>query len=75
MSGQGGAPAVPARLDVLGWFIATLHELIGHDKAAAVIGQPPGDKAACLICVYERERTPEAKAAVIEALAPGRPCP
>ena len=60
----------PEGLDAIGWFIATTHELIGHDKAAAVLGQAPGDKEGCLICAYERERTPEARAAVIKALAP-----
>ena len=44
----------PRGLDTIGWFIATLHSQLGHDKAAAVIGQPPGDKSACVICQYER---------------------
>ena len=29
-------------MDAIGWFVATLHDLIGHDPAAAFIGQPPG---------------------------------
>lgn len=57
-------------MDPIGWFIASLHSLLGHDKAAAVMGVPPGDKTACVICAYEREPTPEGKAAVCEALAP-----
>ena len=41
-------------MDSIGWFIATTHQLLGHDKAAAVIGEPPGDKASCLLCQYEQ---------------------
>lgn len=41
-------------MDTIGWFIATTHQLLGHDQAAAVVGQPAGDKAACLLCQYER---------------------
>ena len=55
-------------MDAIGWMIANLHSLLGHDKAAAVLGQPPGDKTACLICAYERDPTPARKQAVIEAL-------
>lgn len=71
MASDGVSPReLPEGLDALGWYIATLHEMLGHDKAAAALGQAPGDKAGCLICAYERDRTPEARAAVIEALAP-----
>jgi len=31
--------------DPIGWFIGTLHQLIGHDATAAVIEAAPGDKA------------------------------
>jgi hypothetical protein len=48
------SPGAAQGLDTIGWFIATLHSQLGHDKAAAVIGQPPGDKTACLICRYEQ---------------------
>jgi len=57
-------------MDAIGWFIATTHQLLGHDKTAAVIGQPPGDKSQCLICAYERHPTEERRQAVITALAP-----
>jgi hypothetical protein len=57
-------------MDGLGWHIATAHHLLGHDKAAAVLGVDPGDKSACLICAYEREPTDENKRAVEAALAP-----
>jgi hypothetical protein len=57
-------------MDLIGWFIATLHSLQGHDKAAAMIGQEPGDKRLCVICRYERYPTDENRAAVIAALAP-----
>lgn len=61
---RGDAPA----LTPVGWFIANLHGLLGHDKTAAFLGQPIGDRSDCLICTYERERTPESKQAVYEAL-------
>jgi hypothetical protein len=57
-------------LDNIGWFIATLHQLIGHDKAAQVLGQPVGDKECCLICIYEQHPTDANRQAVIEALGP-----
>ncbi len=57
-------------MDAIGWFIATTHQLLGHDHAAAVIGQPPGDRDACLLCKDDREHTEETRQAVIHALAP-----
>jgi hypothetical protein len=57
-------------MDQIGWYIATLHGLLGHDTAAAVLGQDPGDKNACALCAYEREPTPEHKHAVEAALTP-----
>lgn len=48
-------------MDRIGWYIATIHQLLGHDKAAFVLGVDPDDKAACVICIYEREPTPERK--------------
>jgi hypothetical protein len=59
-------------MDPIGWFIATLHQMLGHDKAAAVAGQPPGDKSACVICAYERQPTAENRQRVVDALAPER---
>ena len=56
-------------MDKIGWFIATLHQLSGHDTAAAFLGQSAGDKAACVVCQYEQQPTSERRAAVIEALA------
>jgi len=41
-------------LDPIGWFIVTTHQPIGHDKTAALIGAPAGDKSECLICQYEQ---------------------
>jgi hypothetical protein len=67
MSPDTGEPA--PKLDIFGWFIATMHDLIGHDKTAAFIDQPAGNRDACLICTYDRERTEEARQAVIAALA------
>jgi hypothetical protein len=69
-----GQPYRPGRgLDTIGWFIATSHQLPGHDKAAALLGVPPGDKGDCLICAYEADPGDERKAAVIDALMAGKP--
>jgi hypothetical protein len=57
-------------VDPIGWFIGTLHQLIGHDAAAAVIEAAPGDKTDCLMCQYERDPTDERRRAVTRALAP-----
>lgn len=57
-------------MDQLGWFIATTHQLLGHDKAAQVIGAPPGDKADCALCKYERTHDENDKLAVLAALEP-----
>jgi hypothetical protein len=59
-------------MDAIGWFIAFAHQLLGHDKAAAVIGQPPGDKTACVICRYEAAPTAENRAAVEISLSAGQ---
>jgi hypothetical protein len=56
-------------VDAIGWYIATMHQLLGHDKAAAALGVQSGDKGRCLICAYEREPTPERRQAMAEALA------
>lgn len=60
-------------LDTIGWFIATSHQLLGHDKAAAMLGVPPGDKRDCLICAWEADPDDERKAAVTDALMAGKP--
>lgn len=57
-------------MDAIGWFIATTHQLLGHDKTAALIGKPPGDKTACIICRYEQQPTEANRQAVIDALKP-----
>mgnify|MGYP001033338278 CR=1 FL=1 len=41
-------------MDTIGWFIATLHQMLGHDKAAAFLGEPPLDKRMCILCMYEK---------------------
>lgn len=53
-------------MDTIGWFIATLHQLLGHDKAAAVMGQPPYNKNTCILCLYESGKA--TKAQVIERI-------
>ena len=55
-------------MDPVGWFIATTHSLLGHDKTAACIGVPAGDRQHCLICQYEQRRDPRKHQAVIEAI-------
>jgi hypothetical protein len=40
-------------MDNISWFLATMHQAIGHDKTAAYIGQPPGDKRDCIVCWFE----------------------
>jgi hypothetical protein len=57
-------------LDPIGALIANLHQFLGHDKAAMVLGQDPGDKSQCVICAYEADPTPEGRALVIAALQP-----
>lgn len=59
-------------MDAIGWFIATTHQMLGHDKTAAIIGQPPGDKDACLICQHERNPNNLSRQAVKRALSPER---
>ena len=56
-------------LDPFGWFIATSHQLLGHDKAAALCGQPPGDKSRCVLCRYEAHPDAEHRQAVYDALS------
>lgn len=56
-------------MDEIGLFIARLHGMLGHDTAAAFIGQPSGDKSACTLCRYERHPTDANRAAVLAALA------
>lgn len=55
-------------MDAIGAYIARLHTLLGHDKAAAVIGADPGNKDDCLLCAWDRDPSPERKAAVEDAL-------
>jgi hypothetical protein len=56
-------------VDAVGWCIANLHTLLGHDKAAAVLGVPAGDRAGCLVCAYEADPSAERRRAVVDALA------
>jgi hypothetical protein len=55
-------------MDVIAWYIATLHSLIGHAKTAVVLGQPEGNTDDCVICQYEREPTEENKRRVEDAM-------
>jgi hypothetical protein len=66
-------------MDPVARYIAYLHQMLGHDKAAAVIGQPPGNRAECLLCQYESNPGAERKQAVVDAIGTGdatlRPVP
>lgn len=55
-------------MDAIGWYVATMHSLLGHDKAALALGAPPGDQRECVICAYEQEPTDERRQAVIDAV-------
>ena len=57
-------------MDAIGRFIAAMHNLIGHDKTAAFIGTPAGDKEKCLICKYEQSPDEVSRQAVVRALRP-----
>ncbi|HEY6276923.1 MAG TPA: hypothetical protein VIX86_11390 [Streptosporangiaceae bacterium] len=57
-------------MDRIGWFIATLHQLLGHEKTAAVIGMPSGNTDACVLCRHERSPDDLTRQAVIRALSP-----
>jgi hypothetical protein len=61
-------------MDTIGWFIATTHQLLGHDKTANMIGQPvfSGDHDNCPMCIYEKNPTDENKFYVELAIG-GRP--
>ena len=56
-------------MDAIGQFIMYSHSMLGHDKTAALIGQPPGGKSECVACRYERDPADANKQAVYEALA------
>ena len=59
-------------MDPIGAFIATAHQLLGHDVAAAFIGSQSGDKTACLLCQYEKDPTGERRQAVVDAIGVAR---
>jgi hypothetical protein len=44
---------VTKRLDTIGWFIATLHQMLGHVVTARFLGQPVGDRGECILCRYD----------------------
>lgn len=55
-------------MDAIGAFIGNLHQTLGHDKTAAYLGQPPGDRAEYLLCAYEQQPDDEHRAAVVTAI-------
>lgn len=42
------------KLDPFGWFVCTLHDTLGHDKARAYLRQPEYGKERCIMCRYNR---------------------
>ena len=40
-------------MNTISWFLATMHQFLGHDKTAAYIGAPAGDKRDCILCWFE----------------------
>jgi len=56
----GIVPVRTAVVDVYEWFIANLHQLLGHDKCAASLGVPAEypeqglTKESCILCRCER---------------------
>jgi hypothetical protein len=62
-------------MDAIGATIGNLHQMLGHAKAATVLGVPPGDPAACLLCAYEADPTPGNRRAAEAALATPREVP
>lgn len=59
-------------MDPIGRFIATSHQLLGHDVAAAFIGFTPGDRSACVLCQFEGNPSTERRQAVIDAIGTSR---
>lgn len=45
-------------LDTVGWYIATLHQLLGHNTTATYLGQAPYNPRTCVLCLYERGEVP-----------------
>jgi hypothetical protein len=43
-----------ANLDPIGAYIANLHNLLGHDKTALVLGSPAGEKPDCILCRHDQ---------------------
>jgi hypothetical protein len=43
-------------MDTVAWFLASLHQLIGHRATANFLGQPvvEGEQADCILCRYEQ---------------------
>ena len=59
-------------MDIIGWFIANTHQLLGHDKAARVMMVDPGDKSQCLLCRFERCDPDVSRQDVIDAIGGAR---
>jgi hypothetical protein len=45
-------------MDIYEWFIANLHQWLGHDRTAAYLGVPPRDRGTCKLCNPELNRKP-----------------
>ncbi len=56
-------------MDIFSWYVATMHQLLGHDKAALAMGQDPAPGERCLLCEYEEDPSPERRRAVVAAMS------
>jgi len=51
---QGTTPVGKGTPDSINAIIAALHQMLGHDKAAAVLGVDPWPGPVCLLCQREK---------------------
>jgi hypothetical protein len=60
-------------MDAIGWFLATIHGLLGHQGASRYLGITPGDPRHCSLCQYERDPSPTNRRKVFSALTAPKP--
>lgn len=60
------------RADAIGWHIGTMHQMLGHAKAAAFLGMDPRSQADCVLCRWENGMASDEEA---ELALGGRPAP
>jgi hypothetical protein len=65
--------AADLKMDPIGWFIATTHQILGHDKCAQVLGVDPHDGEVCKLCEYEKNPSDEGKREIIRSIGMPEP--